>query len=145
MHAQARLALIGAAVLALAACSTGKERLVAAPQRCESRAVPIYFEPGSAELTDEGRAALATAATETAGCRIERVSVIGLADAAGDREENLVLSRKRAAAVTAALEAVKLPAAEFREIAAGEAFAVTPTGAAEPLRRRVDIVLQMEP
>jgi peptidoglycan-associated lipoprotein len=145
-NAQARLALTATcAALALSACATVRDRLMAAPPRCVETTVPIYFDAGSAELTDESRTALAGAATETAGCRLERVAVIGLADAEGGAQENLELSKRRAAAVAEALAAVKLPAAEFRMAAAGEAFALTPTGAAEPLRRRVDIVLQMKP
>lgn len=140
--------MVVAAALAvgLAGCAGtgGRERLVAAPPRCVETAVPVYFEPGSHDLTDEGRALLAQAASETAGCDIERVVVVGLADAEGAPAANLELSKKRAQTVTAALAAVKLPAAEFRLAAAGEQGAVTAAGA-EPLRRRVDVILQMRP
>jgi hypothetical protein len=45
--------------------------------------------------------------------------------------------------VTAALASARLPAAEFRVAAAGEAGALTPDGKAAPLRRRADVVLHM--
>jgi peptidoglycan-associated lipoprotein len=133
------------AALALGACATTPARMVKAPARCTETAVPIYFEPGSHDLTSESRTALATAASETAGCRIDRVLVLGLADAEGAPAENLELSKRRARSVTTALTAVKLPAGQFNVAAGGEAGALTPAGAAEPLRRRVDVVLQMKP
>lgn len=137
-------ALAAAAALAGCAGLGGREGLVKDPPRCQETTVPVYFEPGSHDLTDEGRAMLAQAASETAGCEIERVVVVGLADAQGAPAANLELSKRRAQTVTAALAAVKLPAAEFRLTAAGEQGAVTAAGA-EPLRRRVDVILQMRP
>lgn len=139
-------AMAAAVAAALAGCAGlgGRERLVKAPPRCVETAVQIYFQPGSHELTDEGRTVLAQAASETAGCEVERVVVMGLADAEGGPNANLELSKRRAQTVTAALAAVKLPAAEFRLGAAGEQGAVTAAGA-EPLRRRVDVILQMRP
>jgi len=47
--------------------------------------------------------------------------------------------------VTAALSAAGLPAGEFKLSAAGEAGAVTSSGKARPLRRRVDVVLHLAP
>jgi peptidoglycan-associated lipoprotein len=141
-----QLIALGLAAAALAGCAGlgGRDRLVQSPPRCAETAVQVYFEPGSHELTDEGRTVLAQAASETAGCQIDRVVVMGLADAEGAPGPNLELSKRRAQTVTAALAAVKLPAAEFRVAAAGEQGAVTAAGA-EPLRRRVDVVLQMRP
>lgn len=140
------LAAAAALALMLAACAGlgGRERLVKTPPRCQDAAVQVYFEPGSHDLTDEGRTMLAQAAGETAGCNIERVVVVGLADAEGAPNANLELSKRRAQTVTAALAAVKLPAAEFRLTAAGEQGALTAAGA-EPLRRRVEVILQMSP
>jgi outer membrane protein OmpA-like peptidoglycan-associated protein len=138
--------LAAAVAAALAGCAGlgGRERLVKAPPRCTETAVQVYFEPGSHDLTDESRTLLAQTASETAGCEIERVVVVGLADAEGAPGANLELSKRRAQTVTAALAAVRLPAAEFRLSAAGEQGALTAAGA-EPLRRRVDVVLQMRP
>ncbi|HEX2558892.1 OmpA family protein [Phenylobacterium sp.] len=146
MKAYQLVAASALASIAMAGCAGfgGRDRLVKAPPRCEETAVQVYFDAGSHELTDESRTMLAQAASETAGCAVDRVVVMGLADAEGGPNANLELSKRRAQAVTAALAAVKLPAAEFRLAAAGEAGAVTAAGT-EPLRRRVDVILQMRP
>lgn len=134
-----------ALTVALSGCAgLGGRELVEAPPRCVETAVPVYFEPGSHDLTDEGRTLLAQAASEARGCLIDRVVVVGLADAAGEPAANLELSKRRAHAVTATLAALGLPAAEFRLSASGDQGAVTDAGA-EPLRRRVDVILQMRP
>lgn len=135
-----------AAAAGLSGCAgQGAERaqLVRAPQRCVDQTVQVYFEPWSAELTQEGRLVIDAAAQNVRGCRVAAVQVLGLADAAGAPGPNLELSKKRAAAVSQALAASGLPAAEFRVAAAGQAGALTPEGAAAPLRRRVDVTLRM--
>ncbi|MGA0605640.1 OmpA family protein [Phenylobacterium sp. VNQ135] len=139
--------LIVAAALALAGCQTvrdARDRWVKAPARCEDQTVQIYFEPDQAEVTPEGRSVIAAAANQAQGCTVERVSVLGLADAAGGATANLELSKKRAQSVTAALVAARLPAAEFSVAAAGQAGAVTSDGRAAPLRRRADVTLHMK-
>lgn len=139
--------LIVTVALALAGCQTVREardRWVKAPPRCEDQTVQIYFEPDQADVTPEGRSVIAEAAAQARGCTVERVSVLGLADADGDPTANLELSKKRAQSVTAALVAARLPAAEFRVAAAGQAGAVTSDGKAAPLRRRADVTLHMK-
>lgn len=143
----AAAAAAGMAV-ALAGCSTvqsARERLVRAPARCVDQTVQIYFEPGAAEVTNEGRAVIRAAADGAAGCQVRSVEVVGLTDAAGAPAANLELSKRRAQSVTAALAAAGLPAAEFRVAAAGETGAVTPNGQAAPLRRRADVILHLAP
>lgn len=137
-----------AAAILLASCSslpTARERLVQAPARCSDQSVAIYFDPDSAELTLESEAVIKQASASARGCKVERVEVLGLADAAGAPEANLELSKRRAQSVTAALATAGLPSAEFHLAAAGDAGATTPDGAARPLRRRVDVTLRMEP
>jgi len=131
--------------LAIAACSTvnPRDRIVAAPPRCEDITVQIYFEPDSAQITKEGRAVLAQAASQAKTCRVDRVGVLGLADAVGAPAANLELSKRRAASVTAALAATGLPAAEFDLTAAGQSGAVTVGGDAQPLRRRADVTVEL--
>lgn len=146
MGARTTTVLIVAAAMALAGCETvrnARDRLVKAPPRCEDQTVQIYFEPDQAEVTPEGRRVITEAATLARGCTVERVSVMGLADAAGDPGANLELSKKRAQSVTAALVQARLPAAEFRVDAAGQAGAVTADGRTAPLRRRADVTLHM--
>jgi outer membrane protein OmpA-like peptidoglycan-associated protein len=141
-----KTAAVAALVIGLAGCSTiqtARERIVRAPNRCADRAVQIYFEPNAAELTDEGRAVIRQAADEARGCKVGRVEVTGLADAAGAPAANLELSKRRAQSVTAALAAAGLPAAEFNVAAVGAAGAETADGRAAPLRRRVDVMLRM--
>jgi outer membrane protein OmpA-like peptidoglycan-associated protein len=133
---------LGAGLL-LAACST-TSGVVKAPTTCADQAVQIYFEPDSADITTEGMAVLRQAATMTKGCAIDKIQVEGLADAAGAPAANLILSEKRAQAVTAALTQVGLPRADF-VAAAGDAGALTAQGQARPLRRRTDIQLQLSP
>jgi outer membrane protein OmpA-like peptidoglycan-associated protein len=120
-------------------------QLVKAPAHCVDQAVQIYFDADSAELTREGRMVIHQAAGAAAGCRVASVEVIGLADAQGAPNANLELSKRRAAAVAAVLEADGLPAAEFKVGAAGQAGAVTPEGKAAPLRRRADVILHLAP
>lgn len=129
----------------LCACATTpRQQVVRAPQpRCADQTVQVYFEPDSAELTAEGRAVIAAAATAARGCKVAGVDVTGLADAAGAAGANLDLSQKRAASVAAALKAAGLPAAEFKVAAAGQAGAVTAGGKTQPMRRRADIVLRL--
>lgn len=121
-----------------------RDRIVDAPAACGDIAAQIYFEPNSAELTTEAATLIARAATQAQGCRVDQVRVVGLADAAGAPAANLELSKRRAAAVTAALAANGLPAAEFVLEAVGQDGSVTPEGAA-PLRRRADILIAARP
>lgn len=142
----ARVAAVAAMAAGLAACATidrARERFVRIPNRCADQTVQIYFEPGAAEVTDEGRAVIRQAADEARGCTVGRVEVTGLSDAAGASDANLELSKRRAQSVTAALASAGLPAAEFRVAAAGETGSATADGSTTPLRRRADVLLRM--
>lgn len=139
------IAALGAG-LALAGCASapGDARAkIETPAACEDVTVHIYFEPFSAEVTDEGRAVLAQAASAAKSCKVERVKVLGLADAVGAPDANMELSKQRVAAVTQALVANGLPAGEFDLAAAGQQGAVTRDGEARPLRRRADVTLEL--
>lgn len=132
-----------AAMAALGGCATqsAREKLVEAPSNCVDQKVQVYFEAWSAELTGESQKVIDNAAANVRGCHLTGVEVLGLADAVGAPGPNLELSQRRAQAVTHALAAAHLPPAEFRIDAAGQTGAVTPSGAAAPLRRRVDVNL----
>ena len=133
--------------LGLSACTTTvktRDQIVRAP-RCVDQTVQIYFEPDSAEVTKEGRAVLNLAANDSKACKVSSIDVLGLADAAGAPGANLELSKRRAQAVTEALTAAGLPAAEFKVAAAGSAEAINSKGDARPLRRRTDVVLHLSP
>lgn len=140
-------AILATAALGLlvTACSTmdPRAKIVAMEAPCDDVTVQVYFEPDSAEVTDEGRAVLSQAASQAKGCRVDRVRVLGLADAAGAPGANLELSKRRASSVTNALAAIGLPAAEFDLDAVGQSGAVTRAGDAQPLRRRADINVEL--
>lgn len=142
-------AFVGLLMLGLGACATtptSRTQIVRTPAACADETVQIYFESFSAEVTPEGRAVLNAAAKDTRSCQVRSVDVLGLADSVGGTPgDNLELSKKRARAVTEALTAAGLPAAEFKVAAAGETGATSASGDARPLRRRVDVVLHMSP
>jgi outer membrane protein OmpA-like peptidoglycan-associated protein len=116
---------------------------VRTPRACQDITVPIYFEPDAAAVTPDGRKVIAAAAQGARGCRVVSVSVVGLADAAGDPAANLELSRKRAASVAEALIKARLPAPTYDLTAAGQAGATTKDGQVQPVRRRADITLKL--
>ncbi|WP_068877831.1 MULTISPECIES: OmpA family protein [unclassified Phenylobacterium] len=134
------------ALVGLSACTTmrhARDRIVRAPAACHDVSIPIYFEADAAELTPEGRRVISLQAAEARRCKVERVLVMGLADAAGDPAANLELSKARAASVTDALMKAGLPPAEFDLTAAGETGSVTLDGKLQPVRRRADITLKL--
>lgn len=112
---------------------------------CPDTSFQVYFEPDSADLTDEGLAVIATAAASARSCHVDGVRVVGLADAAGSPQANLALSEQRASAVSRALAANGLPPARFDQAAVGQAGAVTAEGELRPLRRRADVMLDLSP
>jgi outer membrane protein OmpA-like peptidoglycan-associated protein len=137
------LSALGLAAGLWACTTTERSHIVQAPAHCVDQTVQVYFEPQSSELTKEGRAVIAAAATGVRSCKVASVEVIGLADAAGAPAASLELSHKRAASVAGALQAEGLPAAEYKVAAAGQAGAVTASGQAQPMRRRADIILHL--
>lgn len=142
--------LVGTAALAaLAGCSSmgasGRDALVANPSACAAKRFDIYFQESQATLTEAARTAIGLTATQLQGCRIQSVKVLGLASATGSTDTNLVLSEQRAVAVAEALESHGWPAPAFELAAAGDAGAVTPSGAVEPLRRRTEVLIEATP
>lgn len=133
-----------AAAMALSACATTGERMatspVALPNPCADVAVSIYFERDSTELTNEAAMVLRDAANRARECRFGAVDVVGLADAVGTPGVNMAISEARARVVTTALADAGFTSVTYRVLAAGEAGAITPSGEARPLRRRVDII-----
>jgi len=138
-------------VLALAGCASSegpwrtlRKPVAAAPPACADFQSSVYFEQDSAELTKEARMLLDTARTQARGCAVKSVRVVGLADAVGTSEANLVLSRRRAATVTSALAKVGFAKVEIDAVAVGDAGSVAASGATAPLRRRADILFDLE-
>src|SRR3954463_14167035 len=90
--ATATLAIVIGLTAGLAGCSSmpmGRARIVKAAPRCVDQTVQIYFEPGAAEVTKEGRAVLAAAAAQSKPCKVVSVEVLGLADASGGADASL--------------------------------------------------------
>ena len=145
MRTSTIIAVAIGAGLAVSGCatSTTRDQIVKAPAACEDVTVQIYFEPESSEVTSEGQAVLNQASLQAKSCKIERVRVMGLADAVGAPAANLEISKKRAAAVTRSLNSTGLPTPEFDLAAAGQTGAVTAEGDARLMRRRADVTIEL--
>ncbi len=135
--------------LGLSACANmgapSRDELVTTPDACAAKRFDIYFGENADTLTDPARSAIALTATQLQGCRIDAVRVLGLASSTGDSVENQALSERRALAVVEALAAAGWPTPAFEVAAAGDAGAVTATGAQEPLRRRTEVLVEAVP
>lgn len=138
------------AALGLAGCSAteglfrDRSELVVEPQACVSTTLPVYFEESRADLTRPARELIETTAERLRGCDIQRVRVLGLADATGTAERNRTLSERRAIGVAQRLAEAGWPTPAFEVLAAGEEGAIQ-DGVAEPVRRRVEIVIDARP
>lgn len=97
------------------------------------------FDENSADLRPEAQAALAEI-LPTIREHDGRIVVIGYSDGLGPAEHNLDLSRRRAEAVEAYLDAHNIPADLVEVVAKGEEGAQD--GVADASRRRVEIVLR---
>lgn len=138
----------GFAAVALAGCSTttpSRDELVAEPSACAAKRFDVYFAEDQAQLTDAARTAIGLTATQLQGCEIRAVRVLGLASSTGNAAANQTLSEQRALAVAEALVAAGWPTPAFELEAAGDQGATTPTGVAEPLRRRTEVLVEAAP
>lgn len=139
--------LVGA-VVALSGCNglmNRNENLVATPSPCQATQFEVYFAEGQAQLTDAARQSISLYATQLQACQIAGVRVLGLASATGGSNANQALSARRATAVAEALVAAGWPTPAFEVEAAGDAGAVTETGAREPMRRRTEVLVDARP
>lgn len=104
----------------------------------------LYFQTGSTNLTPDSEALLPQILQAIQTRKSENISVIGHSDTAGDRDNNLQLSKERALAVSHIL---------IREGVAREQIAITSHGeenplvktadnVAEPQNRRVEVVVK---
>ena len=145
--AAGRIGLAALTVAGMAACAPTAKRtdLVVGESICASGRFDVYFVENQARLTDAATLLLNTAAEKARDCRIQRVRVIGLADATGAPDVNLSLSQRRARAVADALARAGMPAPAFELNAVGDAGAVTPSGADELLRRRAEVIIEAAP
>jgi outer membrane protein OmpA-like peptidoglycan-associated protein len=108
------------------------------PANCRDGSVDIYFNQWEYELNSFSREVLTRAQGSLAGCRIEHVRIVGLADATGDEQANIEVSEKRTQSIANALEAGGWPRSQFELVAIGERGAVV-NGVEAPMRRRANI------
>ena len=127
--------LIGAGVLAASGCANVK-RMAFGP--CHNTTVTLYFETASDQVTDVGQQIISITAQQLKACPVKDLKLLGLADASGQAQTNLDLSKRRAQHVLDAFVKAGLEIPHFTLVAAGDKGAVAANGAVEPLRRQVD-------
>jgi outer membrane protein OmpA-like peptidoglycan-associated protein len=147
-----RVFLVGGLVavgLTAAGCNLAptmsRSDIVAEPSACTTKRFEVYFAEGEARLTDVARQAIGLTATQLQDCRIDKVQVIGLADATGGHSANQTLSERRAIAVVEAFEAAGWPAPVFDVDGVGDQGAAMPGGVNEPMRRRTEVLVEASP
>ncbi len=137
--------------LALAGCQADKSPnkatgpLIVSASPCVDFTQTIYFEAGSANVTQPAERLLTLAAARSRGCMVTGVAVVGLADSPGDKASNLTLSQHRADAVKAALHRQGFDRVEIQTAAAGDTGAVNMAGQDKPVRRRADVTFHLSP
>jgi len=101
----------------------------------------VYFPLDSAQLTQQSRQAIASAAADINRQSRLRITVDGHADRSGPDEYNVRLSRERAEAVRNELAAAGVPASRVQLRAHGERDPAVPTpdGVVQPENRRTVI------
>jgi outer membrane protein OmpA-like peptidoglycan-associated protein len=142
------VSLIGAAALmALGACTTftgGEDTPAPAfnAAACGERDFVIYFDEGSAELTEEARRIIDLQARDIRGCTIDSVRIIGLSDQEeGNAESSRQLSVRRAEVLAEYLATrASWPRSHFELLATGARGAVTAEGLDVPVRNRARII-----
>ena len=108
------------------------------PVNCRDGSIDIYFNQWEYELNSFSREVLTKAQGSLAGCKIEHVRIVGLADATGDEQANLEVSHKRTQTIADALEAGGWSRSQFELVAIGDRGAVV-NGVEAPMRRRANI------
>jgi peptidoglycan-associated lipoprotein len=141
-----RIAAIAGLAASGAACASMQphpKSLVRVASPCQDFTVSLYFSRDSDVVTKEASAVLRGAKAQVGACAVTSVDVVGLSDAVGAQDANLIVSRKRAHSVTQALAKAGFPDANISAVAMGEAGSSTEDGVA-PLRRRADIVFHLK-
>jgi outer membrane protein OmpA-like peptidoglycan-associated protein len=138
-------------IVALAGCADTqgpwrmwRKPVAAAPATCADFQSTVYFQQDSAALVPEAREVLENARDQARGCVVKAVRVVGLADAVGATEANLILSRRRAETVSTALARHGFDKVDIDRTAMGDAGALAASGVAAPMRRRADILFDLE-
>jgi peptidoglycan-associated lipoprotein len=112
------------------------------PNACTERLFNIYFEDSEAQLSPEASEAVQAVAHSLSGCRVDRVRIVGLADAPGDPNENMALSEQRAQTVATYLQSrTDWPHSAYELVARGERNATNDEGVDRPMRRRARVTV----
>ncbi len=113
----------------------------AAAPDCSARDFDLYFESWRADLSEDARAELKAVQDGLAGCRIDEVKIVGMAGAPGDVADNDAISRQRAEAVSAALQAGGWDPETFVLVAIGEKGAGV-DDMDKPMRRKTRVIVK---
>ena len=116
--------------------------LAAQPARPQS--FTLYFVEGKDEFTAQSQQDVYRILTEIAQRPVPDVLVIGHTDTVGSDQANDVLGQQRADIVRAALIRLGVPADDIHALSRGKRSLAVPTanGVAEPLNRRVEIIVR---
>jgi outer membrane protein OmpA-like peptidoglycan-associated protein len=117
----------------------------AAVSPCQEATLTLYFDTGSDALTSAGRQIVSLTSQRLRGCQVQELRLVGLSDPAGTPQANVELSQRRADSVLDAFVKAGTPVPKYTLVAAGSKDAVAPTGAVEPLHRRVDVTVVVKP
>jgi peptidoglycan-associated lipoprotein len=105
---------------------------------CHNRSVDVYFEEWNSELNTHSRALLRTLQESLRPCHINGVRIVGMADAVGDSEANIEVSRKRSELIARFLQDGGWRRSKFDVVAIGERGAVV-NGSEKLMRRRATV------
>jgi outer membrane protein OmpA-like peptidoglycan-associated protein len=116
--------------------------LAAQPARAAS--FTLYFVEGKDEFTEQSKQNVYTILSEIAKRPVPDVLVVGHTDAVGSVQANDVLGQQRADIVRVALIRLGVAADDIRAISRGKRApaVLTADGVAEPLNRRVEIIVR---
>ncbi|HLZ10612.1 MAG TPA: OmpA family protein, partial [Chloroflexota bacterium] len=107
----------------------------------------VFFDFNLSDLTSQAKSIVDQAAANAVSAKVTRIDVTGHTDTVGSDAYNMRLSRRRAEAVAAELEARGIPSGEIGIYAKGKRDLLVPTadGVREPQNRRVQIVYSDDP
>jgi len=131
------------AVLLIAGCSNMTDRTADAVS-CDFRFANIYYEEWEYELSAESQTVLEMFQDSYKGCQINKVEIIGMADAVGDEKNNMKISQQRAEIIADALAANGWDRSKFDIVAIGQRGAET-QAAKKTIRRRALISVEASP
>jgi outer membrane protein OmpA-like peptidoglycan-associated protein len=116
--------------------------LAAQPARAST--FTLYFVEGKDEFTEQSKQIVYRILSEIAKRPVPDVLVVGHTDTVGSDQANDVLGQQRADIVRAALIRLGVAPDDIRAISRGKRNLAVPTaaGVAEPLNRRVEIVVR---